>query len=96
MTFILNVVCNVQLKSNKACAFKRVQGTAGGVDLMIMDIQEGLPVPMVSSPSTSIPDWNSEDKNYGNTDSNFFALDPKLVPKIGNLKFGNRKIRETG
>jgi hypothetical protein len=26
----------------------------------------------------------------------FFCLDPKLVPKIGNLKFGNSKIRETG
>jgi hypothetical protein len=32
----------------------------------------------------------------GNTDSNFFALDPKLVPKSGNLRFGNSKIRETG
>jgi hypothetical protein len=26
----------------------------------------------------------------------FFALDPKLVPKTGNLRFGNSKIRETG
>jgi hypothetical protein len=40
-----------------------VQGTDGGVDLMIVDIPEGLPVPMVSSPPTSVPEWNSEDKN---------------------------------
>jgi hypothetical protein len=26
----------------------------------------------------------------------FFALDPKLVPKTGNLRFGNSKIREKG
>jgi hypothetical protein len=26
----------------------------------------------------------------------FFALDPKIVPKLGNLRFGNNKIRETG
>jgi hypothetical protein len=64
MSFILNVVCNVQHKSDKACAFKRVQGTAGGVDLMIVDIPEGLLVSMVSSPPTSVPKWNSEDKNF--------------------------------
>jgi hypothetical protein len=64
MTFILNVVCNVQLKSDKARAFKGVQGTAGGVDLMIVDIPKGLPVPMVSFPRTSVLDWNPEDKNF--------------------------------
>jgi hypothetical protein len=26
----------------------------------------------------------------------FFALDPKLVPRIGNLRSDNSKIRETG
>jgi hypothetical protein len=26
----------------------------------------------------------------------FFALNPKIVPKFGNLRFGNSKIRETG
>jgi hypothetical protein len=31
---------------------------------MIVDIPEGLPVPMVSSPHTSIPGWNSADKNF--------------------------------
>jgi hypothetical protein len=30
---------------------------------MIVDILEGLPVPMVSSPPTSVPEWNSDDKN---------------------------------
>jgi hypothetical protein len=64
MSFILNVVCNVQHKSDKALTFKGVQGTAGGVDLVIVDIPKGLPVSMVSSSPTSIPEWNSEDKNF--------------------------------
>jgi hypothetical protein len=64
MNFILNVVCNIQHKSDKARAFKGVQDSAGGIDLMIVDIPEGLLVPMVSSPLTSIPGWNSADKNF--------------------------------
>jgi hypothetical protein len=31
---------------------------------MIVDIPKGLPVPMVSSPPTSVPGWNSTDKNF--------------------------------
>jgi hypothetical protein len=31
---------------------------------MIVDMPEGLPVPMVSSPPTSVPEWNSDDKNF--------------------------------
>jgi hypothetical protein len=31
---------------------------------MIVDILEGLPIPMVSSPPTSVPEWNSDDKNF--------------------------------
>jgi hypothetical protein len=54
----------VQHKSDKARSFKGKQGTTGGVDLMIVDIPEGLPVPMVSSPPTSVPEWNSDDKNF--------------------------------
>jgi hypothetical protein len=46
MSFILNVVCNVQHKSDKAPTFRGVQGIDGGVELMIVDIPEGLPVPM--------------------------------------------------
>jgi hypothetical protein len=64
MNFILNVICDVQHTSDKARAFKGVQGTTGGVDLMIVDIPEGLPVPMVSSPPTSVPGWNSVDRNF--------------------------------
>ena len=60
----MNVVCNVQLSSDKARAFKRVQGIASGVDLMIVDINEGFLVSMVSSLPTSIIDWKSEDKNF--------------------------------
>jgi hypothetical protein len=54
----------VQHKSDKACAFKRKQGTTGGVNLMIVDTPEGLPIPMVSSPPTFVPEWNLEDKNF--------------------------------
>jgi hypothetical protein len=54
----------VQHKSDKARAFKGMQGTDGGVDLMIVDIPKGLPVPMVSSPPTSILGWNSTDNNF--------------------------------
>jgi hypothetical protein len=54
----------VQHKSDKARAFKGKQGTTGGVDLMIVDIPEGFPIPMVSSPHTSVPEWNSDDKNF--------------------------------
>jgi hypothetical protein len=54
----------VQYKSDKARAFKGVQGIDVGVDLMIVDIPKGLPVPMVSSPPTSVPEWNLEDKNF--------------------------------
>ena len=54
----------MQYKPNKACAFKGVQGTTGGVDLMIVDIPEGLLLPMVSSPPTSVLGWNSANKNF--------------------------------
>ena len=56
MSFVQNIVYNVQHKSNKAHAFKGVQGIVGRVDLMIMDILEGLLVSMVSSPPTNIPE----------------------------------------
>ena len=35
-----------------------------GVDLIIADIPENLPVPSVSVPPTSIPPWNSRYKDY--------------------------------
>jgi hypothetical protein len=58
------VVCHVQHKSNKARPFNGVQGTSSGVDLMIVDIPEGLPIPIVSSPLTSVPVWNSTDESF--------------------------------
>jgi hypothetical protein len=64
ISFILNDDCNVQHKSDKARAFKRKQGTIEGVDLMNVDIPKGLPVSMVSSPPTSVLEWNSDDKNF--------------------------------
>jgi hypothetical protein len=55
MSIMLNTVCNVQHKVDKAQAFKGVHSSGGGIDLMIVDIPEGLPVSMVSSPPSSIP-----------------------------------------
>ena len=54
----------MQHKSNKACAFKGVRGTNGGVDLMIVDISKGTPISMVSSLPTSIIGWNSTKPNF--------------------------------
>jgi hypothetical protein len=54
----------VQHKSDKVRVFKEKQDTTGGIDLMIVDMPKGLPVPMVSSPPTSVPKWNSDDKNF--------------------------------
>ena len=54
INFILNDICNMQHKSNKARAFKGKQGTIGGVDLMIVNMFKYLIVPMVSSLPTSL------------------------------------------
>ena len=80
MNFILIVACIVQYKSDKARAFRGVPRT--GVDLMIVDIPEGLPVPMVSTPPTSVPAWNSEDVNFLPIS---FALGSTLVHDDGVL-----------
>jgi hypothetical protein len=80
----LNDVYNVQHKSDKARAFKEKQGTTSRVDLMIVDIPEGLPVPMVSSPPTFVPEWNSEDKNFL---AMVFDIGSSLVHDNGVLLF---------
>jgi hypothetical protein len=64
MSIILNFHCHVQHKSNKARAFRGVQDASAGVDLMIMDIPEGFLVPMVSSPASSIPEWNKHGDDF--------------------------------
>jgi hypothetical protein len=74
----------VQHKSDKARAFRGVKGTVGEVDLMIVDIPKGLPVPMVSSPPTSIPEWNSADKNFLTM---VFEFGSSLVHDNGMLLF---------
>jgi hypothetical protein len=58
MNIILNFHCHVQHKSDKARTFKGVEATKGGIDLMVVDIPEDLPVPTVTSPGSSIPEWN--------------------------------------
>ena len=82
MTLILNVTCYVQHKSDKARAFKGVQGTADRVDLMLVDLPEGLPVPMVSSPSTAVPQWNIDDISFL---AMVFAMGSSLVHDNGVL-----------
>jgi hypothetical protein len=49
---------------------------------MIVNIPDGLPIPMVSSPPTSVPEWNSEDKNFLPI---LFALGSSLVHDNGVL-----------
>jgi hypothetical protein len=51
---------------------------------MIVDIPEGLPVPMVSSPPTSVPDWNLEHKSFL---SMVFDIGGSLVHDNGVLLF---------
>jgi hypothetical protein len=80
----LNDVCNVKHKSDKARAFKGKQGTTSGVDLMIVDIPEGLPISMVSSRPTSVPEWNSNDKNFL---AMVFDIGSSLVHDNGVLLF---------
>ena len=67
MIVILFFSCPVQHQSDKARAFGGVKDAKAGVDLMIMDIPEGLPVPTVSSPASSVPEWNKLPDRYVET-----------------------------
>ena len=67
MSIILKFHCHVQHKSNKARAFRGVQGTSAGMDLMILDVPEGLPVPMVSDPTSFVPEWNKLPERFVET-----------------------------
>ena len=67
MSSILNFHCHIEHKSDKARAFRDIQGTSAGVDLMIMDVPEGLPVPMVSDPASSILEWNKLPERFVET-----------------------------
>jgi hypothetical protein len=51
---------------------------------MIVDIPEGLPVPTVSSPPTSVPEWNLEHKNFL---SMVFDIGSSLVHENGVFQF---------
>ena len=82
MTLILIVACYVQHKSGKPRAFKGEQGPAGEVDLMVVDIPESLPVPMVSSPRTAVSKWNSIDESFLQM---VFAMGSPLVHDNGVL-----------
>ena len=82
MNLSLIVAWYVQHKFDKAQPFKGVQGTAGAVDLMLMDILEGLPVPFVSFPRTAVPGWNADDESFM---AMVFAIGSSLVNDNGAL-----------
>ena len=82
MILILIVAFYLQYKSEKPRAYKGVQGTASMVDLLVVDIPEALSVPMVSSPRTAVPTWNSFDKSFLQV---VFALGGSLVQDNGVL-----------
>jgi hypothetical protein len=49
----------LQHKDDRPRTFAGVEGTRGGVDLIIVDIPENLPIPNLSCPATSVPSWNT-------------------------------------
>jgi len=53
------MMIHLQHKADKERAFKGVISQSRAVDLMIMDILEGLPILGVSSPPLVIPPWNT-------------------------------------
>ena len=67
MSSILNFHCHVQHKYEKARAFRGVQDGSARVDLMIMDIPKGLPVPMVTDPASFVPKWNKLPERFVET-----------------------------
>jgi hypothetical protein len=53
----------MQHKPDRTRAFKGVANKGVGVDLMIFDIHNNLPIPNMSSLPSSIPDWNQMHKD---------------------------------
>ena len=82
MTIILIFHCHVQHKSNKAHAFRGVQDAKAGVDLMIMDIPKGLPIPSMASPTSFVPEWNKLPDRFVET---IFEIASGLVHDNGVL-----------
>ena len=54
----------MQHNGGKHRHYKGVSNMQPCVDLMIVDMPEGLPVPGISILSTSIPQWNFEPKDW--------------------------------
>ena len=82
MTIILIFHCYVQYKSDKARAFRGVRDAKVGVDLMIMDILEGVPIPTVASPASSVLEWNKLPDRFVET---IFEIASGLVHDNGVL-----------
>ena len=84
MSSILSFHCHIQHKSEKARAFRGIQGDSVGVDLMIMDVPEDLLVPMVSDPASFVPEWNELPEKFVET---IFEFASRLVHDNGVLLF---------
>ena len=50
--------CLQQHKDDRPRSFEGVQNRRAGLDLIILDIPDGLPVPSVSRPPFIVPSWN--------------------------------------
>jgi hypothetical protein len=66
-TIIMNIidcVYVVQVGANRTFYFQGVPKATPTLDLVIADISEGLPVPGISTPSSSIPSWNAKSDKF--------------------------------
>ena len=54
----------VQVGANRTFYFQGIPKATPAVDLVIADIPEGLPVPGISTPSSSIPSWNAKSDKF--------------------------------
>ena len=55
-------MCSIRLI--RLVPLERVEGIAGGIEFMIVDIPKDLHIPVVSSPPTSIPKWTTRVKTF--------------------------------
>lgn len=62
----MNVVA-LQVGANRSRQVSSEKCTHSGLDLMIADIPENLPVPGISVPSSAIPSWNFRPEKYVDT-----------------------------
>jgi hypothetical protein len=66
--------CCFQHKDNHTQFFSGIENMGFGVDLMIVDILEGSPVPHLFIPTTMIPDWNNLEPRFLDTIFEFVSF----------------------